>query len=147
MADDRWNEDRDSDEPLRGDVQRDQDGRRERLVSQARTWTQDWAQYEETRYRPFGETGPISTRSGGYTAEGRPYALGGRYEDLPPEDRAFESPQQRIHRSDEARVWWKRAQDELSSWFGDIDAARRRTALDRPTVPVSAGVGPRARPG
>ena len=107
MAQDGWNEDRPDDV----------------RPGQARTWTQDWAQYDETRYCPFGETGSISTRSGGYTGEGRPYSLGGRY-DLSPDHRAFEAQQQRSHRdgydadrsapnpcearNEEPRTWWDR---------------------------------------
>jgi hypothetical protein len=146
MAYDRCNEDRYGEISPDGRPEDNDHGRDDR-PRKARTWTQDWAQYDETRYRPFGVTGSISTLSGGFTAEGRPYVLGGRYEDLPADDRACEAQEKPSRRAEEARSWWKRAQDVLSSWFGDIDAARRRTALDRPTVQASAGIGPRVRPG
>lgn len=149
MAQDRWNEDRYGEDPLWGE-----DRRRERPRSQA---SQDWGpedydRYREDRprpegddvgrYRPFGDAGPVSTRSGGYSGEGRPYAPSGRYDDLSPNYRAFEAQQRRIHRGEydadrytpnpregrgeESRTWWDRTQDEVSSWFGDEEARRRR---------------------
>lgn len=149
MAQDRWNEDRYGDEPLWGDERR-----RDRPRSQA---SQDWGpedydryrderprarQDDDTRYRPFGEAGPIATRSGAYSGEGRPYGQSGRYDDLSPNYRAFESQQRRTYRGEydadrytpnpregrgeEPRTWWDRTQDEVSSWFGDDDARRRR---------------------
>jgi hypothetical protein len=149
MPQDRWNEDRYGDEPLRGDERR-----RDRPRSQA---TQDWGpedfdryrdererrpEDEQARYRPFGEAGPIATRSGAYSGEGRSYASSGRYDEMSPNYRAFEAQQRRIHRGDyepdrytpnaresrdeEPRTWWNRTQDEVSSWFGDESARRRR---------------------
>jgi osmotically-inducible protein OsmY len=149
MAQDRWNEDRYGDEPLWGEERR-----RERLRGQG---SQDWGpedfdrygddrpgmwQDEDARYRPFGESGPISTRGGAYTGEGRAYGPGNRYDDLSPNYRAFEAQQRRIHRGDyapsrytpnpresrgeEPRSWWDRTQDEVSSWFGDDEARQRR---------------------
>ena len=152
MAQDRWNEDRYGDEPQRGDERR-----RERPRSQA---SQDWAaedfdryrderprQQDDTRYRPFGEAGPIATRSGAYSGEGRPYGASGRYDDLSSNYRAFEAQQRRVDprehqpraydadrytpnpregRGEESRSWWDRTQDEVSSWFGDDQARRRR---------------------
>lgn len=139
MAQDRWNEDRYGDEPLWGD---------ERRRDQPRsTMSQDWGpedydRYSEERHRPFGDTGPISTRGGAYSGEGRPYGSGGRYNELSPNYRAFLAQQQRIHRGEyeadrytpnaresrgeEPRSWWDRTQDEVSSWFGDEEARRRR---------------------
>ena len=149
MAQDRWNEDRYGDEPLWGEERR-----REPLRGQR---SQDWGaedfdrygddrpgmrQDEDARYRPFGESGPISTRSGAYTGEGRAYGPSGRRDDLSPNYRAFEAQQRRIHRGDyapsrytpnpresrgeEPRSWWDRTQDEVSSWFGDDEARQRR---------------------
>jgi hypothetical protein len=153
MAQDRWNEDRYGDEPLWGDERR-----RDRQRSQA---AQDWGpedfdrhrddrprqQDDDTRYRPFGEAGPIATRSGAYSGEGRPYGSSGRYDELSANYRAFVAqdrrryprdyqtrsheadrytPNTREGRGEEPRTWWDRTQDELSSWFGDDDARRRR---------------------
>jgi hypothetical protein len=153
MAQDRWNEDRYGDEPLWGDERR-----RDRPRSRA---SQDWGPEDydrysderprqpddDTRYRPFGEAGPIATRSGAYSGEGRPYSSGGRYDELSSNYRAFEAQDRRIHprdyqhrayepdrytpnpregRGEEPRTWWDRTQDEVSSWFGDDDARRRR---------------------
>ena len=163
MGDDRWNDRRYGDEPLWGDNRRREGSRtsqgsdpgnydryednrgyaeRERARQNARSETDD-----DTRYRPFGDTGPISTRSGAYTGEGRPYdrsstGQSGRYDDLAPNYRQFETIQRRMHRGDyepdrytpnpregrgeEPRTWWDRAQDEVGSWFGDETARRRR---------------------
>ena len=151
MAQDRWNEDRYGDEPQRGP-----DRRRERPRSRA---SEDWAAEDydrysderprqednDTRYRPFGDAGPIATRSGAYSGEGRPYrpyGPSGRYDDLSPNYRAFETqdrrtpsrgydsgrytPNAREGRGEESRSWWDRTQDEVSSWFGDGEARRRR---------------------
>jgi hypothetical protein len=168
MAQDRWNEDRYGDEPQRGDERR-----RDRMRGQAsQDWSPEeydryrddrprWSQDEETRYRPFGETGPISTRSGGYGGEGRPYGSSGRYDDMSPAYRDFEAQQQRVHRGyydadrytpnpregrgEEPRTWWDRTQDEVSSWFGD-DEARRRREWDERRADVKAehrGRGPK----
>jgi len=183
MPQDRWNEDRYGDEPLWGEERR-----RERLRGQA---SQDWgpedydrysddrysgdrqredrqrddrmrsSQDDDTRYRPFGETGPIATRSGAYSGEGRPYGASGRYDELSPNYRAFEAQQRRIHRGDyepsrytpnpresrgeESRSWWDRTQDEVSSWFGD-DEARRRREWDERRADIKAehrGRGPK----
>ncbi|MGZ3345736.1 MAG: BON domain-containing protein [Caulobacteraceae bacterium] len=149
MPQDRWNEDRYGDEARWGDDRRP--GRPRSQAAQDRgpedydRYRDDrprWARDEETRYRPFGETGPISTHRGGYGGEGRSFGPSGRYDDLSPDYRAFEAQQQRIHRGDyqadrytpnpregrgeEPRSWWDRTQDELSSWFGDEEARRRR---------------------
>jgi hypothetical protein len=169
MAQDRWNEDRYGDDPLRGD-----DRRRDRKRSLG---SQDWApedydRYRDDRgrsegddvgrYRPFGESaGPASTRSGAYSGEGRSYAPSGRYDDLSPNHSAFESQQRRMHRGDydpdrytpnpregrgeEPRTWWNRTQDEVSSWFGD-DEARRRREWDERRADIKAehrGRGPK----
>lgn len=160
MGEDRWTDRRYGDEPLWGDNRRREASRssqgwsadnydryednrgyaereRERARQTARSEHDD-----DTRYRPFGDTGPISTRSGAYTGEGRPFGASGRYDDLSPGYREFETSQRRIHRGDydpdrytpnpresrgeEPRTWWDRAQDELGSWFGDENARRRR---------------------
>jgi osmotically-inducible protein OsmY len=153
MAQDGWNEDRHGEEPLWGNERR-----RERPRSRA---SQDWGpedydryrddrprgpQDDDARYRPFGEAGPIATRRGSYSGEGRAYggayARSGRYDDLSPNYRAFEAQQRSFHggdyeadrytpnpregRGEESRTWWDRTQDEVSSWFGDDDARRRR---------------------
>jgi osmotically-inducible protein OsmY len=168
MAQDRFNEDRYGDEPLWGD-----DRRRDRPRSQA---SQDWgpedydrysddrprrAQDEESRYRPFGESGSISTRGGSYSGEGRVQGPSGRYDQLSPNYRAFEAQDRRLHpdeyqpnrytpnpregRGEEARSWWDRTQDEVSSWFGD-DSARRRREWDERQADIKAehrGRGPK----
>jgi osmotically-inducible protein OsmY len=149
MPQDRWNDDRYGEEPLWGEERR-----RERLRGQrSQDWgPEDFDRYPEDRariegddvgrYRPFGETGPIATRSGAYNGEGRSFGHNGRYDDLSPNYRGFEAQQRRIHRGDyqadrytpnpregrgeEPRTWWDRTQDEVSSWFGDDDARRRR---------------------
>jgi hypothetical protein len=167
MAQDRWNHERYGDEPLWSDERR-----RERLRRQA---SQDWGaedfdryrderrtfQDEETRYRPFGEGGPIATRSGAYSGEGRPFGAGGRYDELSLDYRDFEAqdrrfrpreyessrytPNPREGRGEEPRTWWDRTQDEVSSWFGD-DGARRRREWDERRADFRAehrGRGPR----
>jgi osmotically-inducible protein OsmY len=158
MAQDRWNDNRYGDEP--------QWGERQGRSPESRDWApQDYDRYEEdpsrkraarwpeddeARYRPFGDTGPISTRGGAYSGEGRPYGVSGRYNDLSPNYREFAATQQRRMRRDferdyeqeygsdrytpnaregrdeEPRSWWDRTQDEVSSWFGDENARRRR---------------------
>ena len=146
MAQDRWNEDRYGDQSPWGEGRR-----RERPTAGAQDrGPEDYDRYrderarrthdEEARSRPFGDTGP-------YSGEGRPYGLSGRFDDLSPAYRAFETQQERIHRGDyeasrytpnpregrgeEPRTWWDRTQDEVSSWFGDDDARRRREWDDR----------------
>jgi hypothetical protein len=154
MPQDRWNDERYGDEPLWGEERR-----RDRLRREAsRDWApEDYDRYrddrprqaqdDDTRYRPFGEAGPIATRGGGYSGEGRSFGSNGRYDDLSPNYRAFEAQDRRLHprdyqarsfdhsrytpnpregRGDEPRTWWDRTQDEVSSWFGDEDARRRR---------------------
>ena len=145
MADDRWDESRD----LWGRERR-QERERERRDRDDYARTEDQgAQYGARRggapgegYRPFGDSGPIYTAGSGYTGEGRPYGRSGRFDELSPEYRSFEAGQRRIHRGDydrdayvpnprdgrgdEARNWWERTQDEVSSWFGDENARRRR---------------------
>jgi hypothetical protein len=103
---------------------------------------------DDRGYRPFGDTGPIYTASGAYDGDGRPFAPGRRFEtrDDLRRDHAggqeFDAVQRRRHggdydpdrytpnprggRGQEARSWWDRTQDELSSWFGDDSAGRRR---------------------
>lgn len=147
MAEDRWNDRRYGDEPLWGDDRRRDQPRR------SRDWgPEDYDRYtddrprsqaqDDTRYRPFGDTGPISTRSGAYSGDGRPYRAGGRYDEPSPNYREFELSQRRIHRGDydpdrytpnpregrgaEPRSWWDRTQDEVNAWFGDEHARRRR---------------------
>lgn len=178
MAQDRWNEDRYGDEPLWGDERR-----RDRLRSQeSQDWGPEdfdryrdergrWPEDEQARYRPFGEGGPIATRSGAYSGEGRPYGASGRYDELSPNYRAFEAQDRRLHprdyqqrdyqqggyepgrytpnpregRGEESRSWWDRTQDEVSSWFGD-DAARRRREWDERQADLKAehrGRGPK----
>lgn len=170
MAQDRWNEDRYGDEPLWGEERR-----RDRLRSRA---SQDWGpedydryrdreersrswQDDEARYRPFGEAGPIATRGGAYSGEGRSYGTSGRHDELAPNYRAFETQDRRLHpmdyepgrytpntresRDEEPRTWWDRTQDEVSSWFGD-DAARRRREWDERRTDIRAehrGRGPK----
>ena len=151
MAQDRWNEDRYGDEARWAEERR-----RERQRSQpSQDWpVEDYDRYRDerprqqdgdTRYRPFGEAGPIATRSGAYSGDGRPqggYGRSGRYDDLSPDYRGFEAQQRRVHRGEydanrytpnpregrgeESRTWWDRTQDEVSSWFGDGEARRRR---------------------
>ena len=167
MAQDRWNEDRYGDEHLWAEERR-----RERLRGQgAQDWgAEDYDRYrderprtwdEEARYRPFGEAGPIATRSGAYSGEGRPYGSSGRYDELSSNYRAFEAqdrrqyprdyearrytPNPREGRGEEPRTWWDRTQDEVSSWFGD-DAARRRREWDERRADLRAehrGRGPK----
>jgi osmotically-inducible protein OsmY len=167
MAQDRWNDDRYGDEPLWGDERR-----RDRLRGQA---SHNWApenydryhderarawQDEEARYRPFGEAGPIATRSGAYNGEGRAFGSYGGYDDRPSTHRAFQARQDihrggyradrythnpRESRGEEPRTWWDRTQDEVSSWFGD-DAARQRREWDERWADLKAeqrGRGPR----
>jgi osmotically-inducible protein OsmY len=153
MPQDRWNEDRYGDDPLWGDERRRDRLRSQRAQDRSRTWeADDFDRYQDDRpriegddvgrYRPFGETGPIATRSGAYSGEGRSYGASGRYDDLSPNYRGFEAQQRRTHRGeydadrytpnpregrgDEPRTWWDRTQDEVSSWFGDDEARRRR---------------------
>lgn len=169
MAQDRWNDYRQGDEPLWGDQRRrdrerswsgldyGQTGPERSRGAGAQTRGDDWGpedydrysddrgrwpEDQEARYRPFGDTGPIKTRSGAYTGEGRPYGASGRYDELSPGYRDFEANQRRVHRGDydpdrytpnpregrgeEPRSWWNRTQDEVSSWFGDENARRRR---------------------
>jgi hypothetical protein len=101
-----------------------------------------WREDEDADYRSFGDAGPIRKRSGVYGGQGRPYGASGRYDDLSPGYRDFEADQRRIHRgayeparytpnarearAEEPRSWWDRTQDEVSSWFGDEHARRRR---------------------
>lgn len=152
MAQDRWNEDRYGEDQVWADERR-----RDRMRSrESRDWDpEDFDRYrdrrerrpedDKARYRPFGEAGPIATRSGAYSGEGRSYGdygPSGRYDDLSPTARAYETQQRRLHhgdyqadrytpnpregRGEEGRSWWNRTQDEVSSWFGDEDARRRR---------------------
>jgi osmotically-inducible protein OsmY len=146
MAQDRWNDHRYGDEPLWDQSRRRERERRSMTGPQDDRYSDDRARRadddDDTRYRPFGDTGPISTRSGAYSGDGRPYGSSGRYDDLSPAYRDFQMNQRRIHRGDyaadrytpnpregrgeEPRSWWDRTQDELSSWFGDENARRRR---------------------
>jgi hypothetical protein len=156
MAQDRWNDNRYGDEPLwgrRGRSRESQDWGPEdydRYEDRPLKYRARASQDDEARYRPFGDTGPISTRSGAYSGEGRPYGQGGRYNDLSPTYREFAATQQRRMRrafeqdyeaeyepdrytpnaregrGEEPRSWWDRTQDEVSSWLGDEGARRRR---------------------
>ncbi len=140
MADDRWDESR----GLWG-RERQQERERERRYRDDYVRTEDQGvQYGARRsgegYRPSSDSGPIY--GSGYANEGRPYGRSGRFDELSPEYRSFEAGQQRVHRGDydreayvpnprdgrgeEARGWWERTQDEVSSWFGDEHARRRR---------------------
>ena len=151
MAEDRWNDNRYGDEPLWGD-----DRRRERerpRTSDGSNYQRDYgqadfdrrdrrAEEDDARRRPFSDSRPILGRNGGYPAEDRSFGSSGRYDDLSPGYRDFEANQRRIHRGEydpdrytpnpregrghETRSWWDRTQDELSSWFGDESARRRR---------------------
>jgi osmotically-inducible protein OsmY len=150
MAEDRWNDSRN----LWGE-----DRRRERERARVRDDDDGQPDYgyrsrrydapaDDTGYRPFGDTGPVYTRSGAYTSEGRPYGEGrsygasGRYEDMSPSYRDFDAEQRRLHRGDydrdayvpnpregrggEQRSWWDKTEDAVSSLFGDEHARRRR---------------------
>ena len=151
MAEDRWNDNRYGDEPLWGGGPRRE---RERpRTSDASTYQRDYGQADfdrrdrrldedDARHRPFSDNRPILGRNGSYPAEGRSFGSSGRYDDLSPGYRDFEASQRRIHRGEydpdrytpnpregrgqETRSWWDRTQDELSSWFGDENARRRR---------------------
>jgi hypothetical protein len=63
----------------------------------------------------YGATGaffnPLYEGYGGYRPSGGPYGSGGA------RDRGYNG---------DRRDWWDRASDEVMSWFGDEDAARRR---------------------
>jgi len=173
MGEDRWNDRRYGDEPQWGDDRRPERPR----ASASRDWGPDsYDRYsdsrppterarpqndDDTRYRPFGDNGPISTRSGAYTGEGRPYgqtsySQGGRYDAPPAGYRDFETSRRRVHRGDadpdrytpnpreargdEPRTWWDRTQDELGAWFGD-ENARRRREWDERQAGVHSGRG------
>lgn len=168
MAEDRWNNDyRYGDQSQWGDQRR-----RDRYRASSADWEpEDYDRYrddrarrseaDDTRYRPFGDNGPIATRSGGYSGEGRAIGSSGRYDELSPSYRDFETAQRRTHRgdydagrytpnprearADEPRSWWDRTQDEVSSWFGD-EHARRRREWDESQAEVRAehrGRGPK----
>ncbi len=151
MADDRWNESRN----LWGRERR-LDRERQRPEGRGDYGQEDYMNQrhyrprpsedlpENSGYRAFGEDGPIYAGDHrAHAGDGRPY--GGRYNEIPPRYRDFELNQRRIHRGDydpdrytpnprdgrgeEARSWWDRTQDAVSSWFGD-DEARRRHAWD-----------------
>lgn len=47
-----------------------------------------------------------------------------RYRERPSSESGFYNDRGRVNRDD--RSWWDRASDEVSSWFGDEDAQRRR---------------------
>jgi osmotically-inducible protein OsmY len=145
MAENRWNEDR-----YHGEWGDDRRRDRQRMASQD-YGPEDYDRYEgdrarwseddDARYRPFGDSGPIATRSGAYAGDGRPYG-GSLRGDLPPGYREYWSnrrqarwadyepdrytPNAREGRGEEPRSWWDRTQDEVSSWFGDENARRRR---------------------
>lgn len=145
MAEDPWNESR---HHPRGEPQWRDERRRTRAPEEHGRQDEEhhrarWPEREEAGYRPFGDTGPIYTQGGGaYSPEGRPYGAGGRPDELPPGYRNFEADQRRIHRGDydpdrytpnsregrgeEPRSWWDRTHDEVSAWFGDENARRRR---------------------
>lgn len=84
------------------------------------------------------------------SAYNRPYRTGNNYEDYGPysgsrvsrdrdEDRYRSSRYDRDDRRE--RSWWDRTADEISSWFGDEDAERRRR-MDKVSGPYR-GKGPK----
>jgi osmotically-inducible protein OsmY len=106
---------------------------------------------EPYRGRSFEDDG--ERRSFADPGRGRSYGPSGRYDDLSPGYRDYEADQRRIHRGDydpgrytpnaregrdaESRSWWDRTQDEVSSWFGD-EGARRRRDWDEHTTDLRA---------
>ncbi|MDB5461280.1 MAG: transport-associated protein [Caulobacteraceae bacterium] len=166
MAQDHWNDSRNT----QWERERRREQERARLESQADYGQADEAgrRFEEPAddrgYRPFGDTGPIYTASGAYGPDGKRYGVQARdpgrdyrSRDYP----EFEADQRRRHRGDyhpdrytpnpregrgqETRSWWDRTQDELSSWFGDDEARRRRQWDENRTEAVGdhRGRGPK----
>jgi osmotically-inducible protein OsmY len=95
------------------------------------------------RSRTFRDDPPISGREGrggyrddtGYRSGDRGrhehsgVGWGGYYEspDYPESERGFFTDRERRERYDaDERTWWNRAADEVSSWFGDEEAEKRR---------------------
>jgi osmotically-inducible protein OsmY len=77
-------------------------------------------------YDEYGGRYRNSGMSGGYQGSGSNY---GRYDD-------------RENRNRGERDWWDRTKDEVSSWFGD-DSAERRREMDRRRSGEHKGKGPR----
>jgi osmotically-inducible protein OsmY len=77
-------------------------------------------------YDEYGGRYRSSGMSGGYQGSGSNY---GRYDD-------------RENRNRGDRDWWDRTKDEVSSWFGD-DSAERRREMDRRRSGEHKGKGPR----
>ena len=147
MAEERWNDSRYA--QWERDRRREQD--RRRMETQADYGQADYSGpggrrpdelADDRGYRPFGSDGPIYTASGGYGPDGQRYGAYDRSEPRNPGYDRFEAEQRRRHggdydpdrytpnprggRGQEARSWWDKTQDELSAWFGDDEARRRR---------------------
>nr|WP_207785988.1 BON domain-containing protein [Altererythrobacter segetis] len=80
--------------------------------------------------RSYGAYGPAGTpASYGYGATGGFFSSGGLYEGAAgyrPSRRGYASERGYGRGQARGRDWWDRASDEVMSWFGDEDAARRR---------------------
>lgn len=84
--------------------------------------------------RDYGREGYSGSSYGGGTTGSR--SGRGDYE------RGYGSREQYGNRGGEERGWWDRASDEVSSWFGDDEAERRRR-MDEQRAGQHRGRGPR----
>lgn len=88
-----------------------------------------WSRNREDDDRPWSNTGH------NYGGQGGRFERGNRYGG---DTRNYGNANQGSYNRD----WWDRTKDEVSSWFGDDDAERRRTS-DRNTGGAHKGKGPK----
>jgi osmotically-inducible protein OsmY len=92
-------------------------------------------------YGRQGFTGAGSFGGRGSSNYGENEGWGGRYtENFPESERGFQQNTRDNYGQD--RGWWDRTSDEVSSWFGDEEAARRRQ-WDERMDKMNRGRGPR----
>jgi osmotically-inducible protein OsmY len=94
-------------------------------------------QYSESVYGSEHPGYRRNYRSGDYGANSG--YLGGQGGYHPYEN---DSNYENVNRNEDERDWWDRTRDEVSSWFGDEDAERRRRA-DRQYAGYHRGKGPK----
>ena len=84
---------------------------------------------EHRAFAPYGTSGPVRTGRTVFDGDGHPaeYDRGGDERGRRRQDHGHNPgpPNVRGGRGLEARTWWDRAGDTLSSWLGDDDAQRR----------------------
>jgi osmotically-inducible protein OsmY len=109
-----------------------------------RDYERDYGQRDYSRGYSGGETNRGYGNYGREVSSGGSYG-GGSYESRYGRgdyERGYGNREQYGNRGGEERGWWDRASDEVSSWFGDEEAERRRR-MDEQRAGRHRGRGPR----